>query len=203
MRADETVGHPAGYRPQGYLFLATDEKHLSYLRANYALQVSLGLNTVRLIDTTEIVRMVPQLRADDILGGSFCSTDGFVDPYSVMVGFITRAVERGARLWRDTDVTGLVLEAEALPALKSRKAASRTVVNAAGAWAARVAAFAGVDLPVEPLRRMLVPTEPFPLISREAPWWSTCRMAFTSVRRAQGCCWPGTIGRNTRLQNEF
>ena len=111
-RFDETVGHPAGYRPQGYLFLATEEKHLAYLRANYELQVSLGLDTVRLVDTAEIVRMVPQLRAGDILGGSFCSTDGFVDPYSVMVGFMSRAVERGARLWRDADVTGLVLDAD-------------------------------------------------------------------------------------------
>src|SRR6478735_12388329 len=28
---DERLGHPAGYRPQGYLFCATNEKHLSYL----------------------------------------------------------------------------------------------------------------------------------------------------------------------------
>jgi glycine/D-amino acid oxidase-like deaminating enzyme len=38
-------------------------------------------------------------------------------------------------------------------------------VNAAGAWAGLVAKFAGVDLPVEPLRRMLVPTEPFDKIA--------------------------------------
>jgi len=38
--------------------------------------------------------------------------------------------------------------------------ATRTVVNAAGAWSAQVAKFAGIDLPVEPLRRMLVPSEP-------------------------------------------
>jgi sarcosine oxidase subunit beta len=170
-RFDDTVGHPSGYRPQGYLFLATHEKHLTYLRANHALQISLGLDTVRLIDTAEIVRMVPQLRADDILGGSFCSTDGFVDPYSVMVGFMSRAVERGARLSRDAEVTGLRLDAEGLAGVETSKGsiATRVVVNAAGAWAARVAALAGIDLPVEPLRRMLVPTEPFSLISREAP----------------------------------
>ncbi len=55
----------------------------------------------------EIVAMVPQLRADDILGGSFCPTDGFVDPYSVMVGFTTRACEQGATLWRSTEVTAI------------------------------------------------------------------------------------------------
>jgi sarcosine oxidase, subunit beta len=43
------------------------------------------------------------------------------------------------------------------------------VVNAAGPWAASVANMAGVDLPVEPLRRMLVPTEPFDQFPHTAP----------------------------------
>jgi sarcosine oxidase subunit beta len=43
------------------------------------------------------------------------------------------------------------------------------VVNAAGAWAAPVAKLAGIDLPVEPLRRMLVPTEPFDEFPHSAP----------------------------------
>jgi len=34
-------------------------------------------------------------------------------------------------------------------------------VNCAGAWAASIAKMLGITLPVEPLRRMLVPTEPF------------------------------------------
>jgi sarcosine oxidase subunit beta len=42
-------------------------------------------------------------------------------------------------------------------------------VNASGAWAGRVARLAGLDLPVEPLRRMLVPTEPFDKVSAKSP----------------------------------
>src|SRR5512143_1113053 len=45
---EERLGHPSGYRPQGYLFLATSEAHLKYLRTNYALQVKMGLKGVRL-----------------------------------------------------------------------------------------------------------------------------------------------------------
>src|SRR5271163_1916869 len=85
---DEQLGYPAGYRPQGYLFCATEEKHLAYLRTNYEKQVAMGLRDVRLVAADEIHGMFPQLRSDDILCGSFCSSDGFVDPYSAMVGFM-------------------------------------------------------------------------------------------------------------------
>lgn len=168
---DERMGHPSGYRPQGYLFVASHQRHMDYLRTNYQLQVSLGLQSVQLLDAADVVRMVPQLRSEDIIGGSFCSTDGFVDPHSVMTGFMLRAIDRGVRLERSTEVTGLELSPRGISGVKTNRGviASPTVVNAAGAWAAHIAKFAGIDLPVEPLRRMLVPTEPFDKISHTAP----------------------------------
>ncbi|MBI3759715.1 MAG: FAD-binding oxidoreductase [Deltaproteobacteria bacterium] len=168
---DEVVGYPAGYRPQGYLFMATRPSHLEYLRANYELQVALGLRNVSLISRDDITGILPELRSDDILGGSFCSTDGFVDPYSVMTGFITRAMERGVTVIRDAEVTGIDVEDGRVAAVRTarEKIATRVVVNAAGAWAAAVAKMTGVDLPVEPLRRMLVPTEPFDSLPKHLP----------------------------------
>src|ERR1700730_14166733 len=160
---DERLGHPAGYRPQGYLFCATHESHLAYLRANYEKQVAMGLKDVRLISADEIRATFPQLRSDDIVGGSFCSTDGFVDPYSAMIGFMTRATEHGAKLWKSTQVTGLDRDTRGIAAVQTNRGpvSPRGFVKAAGAWPKPAAEMAGVDLPVEPLRRMLVPTEPF------------------------------------------
>jgi sarcosine oxidase, subunit beta len=160
---EEIVGHPSGYKPQGYLFVATRESHLEYLRRNQELQIPLGLKSVQMLTREEIVRVLPQIRADDVVGGSFCATDGFVDPYSVMVGFTSAATKNGARLCRDAEVIGIELDTQGIAGVKTTKGtiATRTVVNAAGPWAAQVAQLAGVDLPVEPLRRMLVPTEPF------------------------------------------
>src|ERR1700745_2351748 len=85
---DEGLGYPCGYRAQGYMFCATSEKHLAYLRTNHETQVRLGLKDARLISAKEIASMFPQLRSGDIIGGSFCSSDGFVDPYSAMNGFM-------------------------------------------------------------------------------------------------------------------
>ena len=169
---EERLGLPSEYRPQGYLFVATKPSHLDYLQTNQALQKSLGLTQVRMLTRDEIVDIVPQLRADDVLGGSFCPTDGFVDPYSVMVGFTTRACEQGAILWRSTEVTAIARDERGrISGVETTRGpvSTRVVVNAAGPWAAEVAALAGVDLPVEPLRRMLIPTEPFDGVSHAIP----------------------------------
>jgi len=168
---DERLGHPAGYRPQGYLFVATKPSHLEYLRTNQRLQKSLGLKDVRMVSKAEIVAMVPQLRSDDILGGSFCPSDGFVDPYSAMTGFIKSAVESGATVWKSAEVTHVLNESGRASGVATTRGEVHApiVVNAAGPWAAEIAAMAGVDLPVKPLRRMLIPTEPFDEISREIP----------------------------------
>jgi sarcosine oxidase subunit beta len=168
---DERLGQPGGYRPQGYLFVATAPKHLDYLRTNQKLQHSLGLSQARMVTRDDIIARVPQLRSDDILGGSFCPTDGFVDPYSVMTGFTTCAVERGARVWRSCEVTTVHRDGTGILGVETTRGpvSTRVVVNAAGAWAAQVAALAGIDLPVEPLRRQLVPTEPFDGVSHDIP----------------------------------
>ncbi len=168
---EERLGHPSGYRPQGYLFCATSDQHMAYLRSNYDKQVAMGLKDVRLVATDEMQSMFSQLRSDDIVGGSFCSSDGFVDPYSAMIGLMTWATEHGARLWKNAAVTALLRDGQGIAGVETTRGtvATRLVVNCAGAWAAEIANMAGIELPVEPLRRMLVPTEPFDQFPHGAP----------------------------------
>jgi sarcosine oxidase subunit beta len=144
---------------------------MAYLRTNYEQQVKMGLQNVSLMQGDEIGKQFPQLRADDIVGGSFCSTDGFVDPYSAMIGFMTWAADHGATLWKNTVVTGITRDGSGIASVETARGtiATRKVVNCAGPWAASVAAFTGVELPVQPLRRMLVPSEPFDEFPHTAP----------------------------------
>lgn len=216
---DEVVGHPADYRAHGYLFCATNEKHIAYLKANMERQRALGVTNVEWMAPEDISKIVPQLRVDDILGGTFCPTDGFVDPHSVMMGFMLNAREKGVRLWLDTTVTGIETEAgsadvsvrnerearksdekrtrtSALPAGETRKItgvhtsrgfiSTTVVVNAAGAWAAQIAAMAGAELPVEPLRRQLVPTEPFDRLPQRFPMVIDMSTGFHFRREGKG-----------------
>ena len=167
---EERLGHPCGYRPQGYLFLATERSHLDYLTANQKTQKSLGLKNVEIVATDELRKDYPQLRTDDVLAASFCATDGFVDPYSAMTGFTAVALEHGARIVRGTEVTAITTEDNNFRLRTSKDDVSApVVVNAAGPWAAEIAAMLGIDLPVKPLRRMLIPTEPFADFPHTAP----------------------------------
>jgi sarcosine oxidase, subunit beta len=209
-RFDDVVGHPADYRAHGYLFCATSESHLAYLQANRERQIALGVNNVEWVSPKEIQAIVPQLRTDDILGGTFCPTDGFVDPHSVMMGFMLNARERGARLWLDTHVTGIEVENDQIAGvLTSRgRVATRVVVNAAGAWAAGVAEMAGVDLPVEPLRRQLVPTEPFDQLPQRFPMVIDMSTGFHFRREGKGIllAWNDpaeTVGFKTEFDATF
>ncbi|MFN2492351.1 MAG: NAD(P)/FAD-dependent oxidoreductase [Pyrinomonadaceae bacterium] len=234
---DEVVGHPADYRAHGYLFCATNERHLEYLKTNRGQQLTLGVKNVELVSREDILKFVPQLRIDDIVGGTFCQTDGFVDPHSVMMGFMLKARELGVRLWLDTKVIGIEVEPP-LPSSRLKPAvmppganpgstvsappmdqgaetgsrglvsaigsdtgarrritgvrttrgiiSTRVVVNAAGPWAAEVAQMAGVDLPVEPLRRQLVPTEPFDGLPRRFPMLIDMSTGFHFRREGKG-----------------
>ena len=219
-RFDEVMGHPADYRAHGYLFCATNERQLEYLKTNRELQLSLGVKNVELVSPPDIANFVPQLRVDDIVGGTFCQTDGFVDPHSVMMGFMLKARERGVRLWLDTQVIGIDIgtadigTADVSPANRARKASSRepvaevpalparrrilgvmtsrgfvstrVVVNAAGPWAAEVARMAGEEIPVEPLRRQLVPTEPFDGLPKRFPMVIDMSNGFHFRREGKG-----------------
>jgi sarcosine oxidase subunit beta len=157
---EEATGHSAGYVPAGYLFVATDEGQLKRLQANCERQRELGLKNVELIGRADVAALMPQLRVDDVVGGSFCQTDGFVKPLGILKGFTERACERGVRLWLETEVRGIeVLGGAVTGVLTTRGLVStRAVVNATGAWAAEVARMAGVEIPVVPLRRQLVST---------------------------------------------
>jgi sarcosine oxidase subunit beta len=168
---DDRLGYPSGYRPQGYLFLATEPRHLDYLQTTFDLQRATGLRTVSRLSRQDIAEMMPQIKSDDILGGNFCSTDGFVDPYSLMSGFTGYALERGARILRDCEVANIDVDSQGVCGLQTSKGpiSTRVIVNAAGAWSAQVAKMIGAELPVEPLRRMLVPTEPTDLVPHTSP----------------------------------
>jgi sarcosine oxidase subunit beta len=115
----------------------------------------------------EIAALVPILRTDDILAAAFHPGDGYCSPESVVLGYATGARRHGATVLTGVELEGIETRApeggaaEIVAVLTSAgRVETSTVVCAAGAWSASVGAMAGVDLPVVPLRRQVLVTEP-------------------------------------------
>lgn len=209
-RFEELTGITAQYRPHGYLFIATRAAHLDQLAANRQIQAAHGLTNVQAVTRDDIVSIIPQINSRDILGGNFCPSDGFVDPYSVMVGFAQRAKERGARVLLDTEVSGIEIDCGRVKGVATTRGyvATPVVVNAAGPWAKGIAAMAGVELPVEPLRRQLVHTQAFDRIPMHLPMVIDMTDGFHFRREGAGVLLAWHEGKDeftydTSFDNEF
>jgi sarcosine oxidase subunit beta len=167
----EETGVDPCYRSNGYIFLATTQSQMSELKSLVALQQSSGLKEVRIVSREDIKELAPILNVEDVLGGTFCSIDGFIEPLYLLKGFTEQAIERGAKVLLNTSATGIQLTESRIRGVETNQGriSTNTVVNAAGAWAKVIAAMAGVELPVEPLRRHVAGTQPFPDLPDETP----------------------------------
>ena len=158
------------YKREGNLFVV-DEQGLEAATSAMQLQKRLGCN-VMWQNPEEIRARYPLYPMEGYIGGTFGPQDGHFDAYAVLMGYKAKALSMGARYIEDeavqirmtnNHVTGVQLaSANALDA--------GTIINCAGAWAARIAETAGVSLPVEPVKRQVFvldttvkPERPLPL----------------------------------------
>ena len=153
--ADE-VGHPVDFHQDGYLFLLSTPEAVDTFRRNVALQRSMGID-VQWLDGADAERLAPGLKADDIAGATFCQQDGIADPNGVTMGFAKAAQAAGVTVERDNEVTGIRIETGRVTAVETARGTieTPTVVNAAGPYARQIGRMAGVDVPVDPYRRLI------------------------------------------------
>ena len=147
---ERRVGRSADFRQIGYLFVAPDAESMVDLRANQAVQHQAGLTDAREVSVAEIAELVPALRTDDLVGGTFCPSDGIAGPNEVTQGYAHGARQLGVQIMEGVDVTGLNIHAGDCRVTTTRgEIRSGLVVCCAGAWSARVGEPAGVDVPVK------------------------------------------------------
>lgn len=157
-------------RQYGYLFVTATDRGRHALQANCRMQQSFGV-PVNWVEPREVGKRFPFLRSDDLLGGTFCARDGYADSYSIAAGFGKRARELGVELAFDQQVTGFKISSGTVQAVRTSKDlfAAGAVVNSAGPEAAEIGRLAGLEIPVEPVRRMLLMTEDFAPIPEDIP----------------------------------
>ncbi len=155
----------------GYLFLLDNEADLALFRRNVAMQNRLGVPS-RIISRQEAQALAPQLQMEDMLAAAWHAGDGLADPNGVVQGYAMGARRLGAKTLTSVEATGVRVESGRVTAVETSRGviAAPVVIDAAGPWAGVVAAMAGVNLPITPLRRQIAVTTPLAGLAADFPF---------------------------------
>ncbi|MGV9569999.1 NAD(P)/FAD-dependent oxidoreductase [Streptomyces nigra] len=169
-RFEQDTGYDIGLHRVGYLFLLSTPEDVTAFEAAVRLQNSLGVPS-RMIDPAEARELSPLISTDGLLAAAYSPDDGHCTPESVVHGYAAAARRHGARILRHTTVTGIERHGDRITGVTTNagRIATDTVICAAGAWSRAVGAMAGVDLPVEPLRRQIAVTAPVDALPPRLP----------------------------------
>ena len=145
----------------GYLFLHTDETAWAVAQEAVAIQNSLGIPT-QLLTAAEAGALSKGVEVGDVIGATFHPRDGYCSPENVVQGYAAGARALGATVRTGVGVTGIETSGGEITGVVTDQGvvATSTVVCAAGAWSREVGRWVGVDLPIDPLRRQIIVTEP-------------------------------------------
>jgi sarcosine oxidase subunit beta len=169
-RFGERPGQEIDLHQVGYLFLLEQPEHVSAFEASVELQNSMGVPS-RMISPEEAQRLSPLIDPSQLSGAAFSPTDGHCTPESVVLGYATAARRLGARIVTGCRATGIETTGDRITAVVTEggRIATDTVICATGAWSREVGSWVGVDLPVTPLRRQILLTEPIPDLPPNLP----------------------------------
>lgn len=148
----ERVGGECGFTRTGFMQFVEPEL-VSTLQANIKMQQGLGIPTM-LISGDDVGRLAPYFFREDIQFAAYEPESGYADPSSCTQSFLENAKSNGAGLLQDCEVLDLITQGDTMQGVKTSLGDyyAPVVVNAAGAWAGKVAKMAGLDLPLDTWR---------------------------------------------------
>ncbi len=169
----------------GYLFLLSTKEAFTSFERNAALQQHLGL-PVEVLTPEQVGTRWPWLQVSDVVGATYCPTDGYGSPHEVTQAFAAQARRLGASFVEGASVSAITRKGARIVTVETNRGtfSPGIVVICAGAWSREVGRMAGVEIPVQPLRRMCFTTDPFDAIPHDAPM--TIEMQNTFHFRPEG-----------------
>jgi glycine/D-amino acid oxidase-like deaminating enzyme len=158
------VPHSDWYHQSGNLEWADDDAKREELRNTVTGVLGYGYEA-RWLSRAETLRLEPdidpaQLPADEI---AYFPREGWIEPTRLIGHLLARAASRGAELVVNDPVTSLESTAGAVRAVRlasGRRLPADAVVNCAGPQAGRIAALAGLTLPMRNTHGVLIYTSP-------------------------------------------
>ena len=156
----EELEHDIEYHNKGGMILIETAEELKVMEGFVARQRQTGLQ-VDIIDRKEASKLQRGL-AEHLVGSTYSSQDGDVNPIELTLGFAKAARKLGAGILLETEVTGCIIAGGRVEGIETSRGPiyAPVVVNAAGAWAPILGQMAGLELPIKPRRGQLMITEP-------------------------------------------
>jgi glycine/D-amino acid oxidase-like deaminating enzyme len=151
-----------GVRLKGGLMVAETEVELACLQEKVEYESTVGLGT-QMLTPSEMLAHEPAL-SKELLGASYCPTEGFANTLLVAPGFMRRAQHYGARVQLHTRVEGIMPGPRDTFEVRTNRGSivARRIVVAAGAWTRHIGRLVGADLPlmVHPIMVMSTDSRP-------------------------------------------
>lgn len=192
----------------GGLIVAESPADVAMLEQRQALQDKMGLGS-KLLSATEVRSIAPYL-ADSVLAAGYFEHEGHANPRLVAPAFARSAAARGAEIRGQTRVTAVERDGSQWQVTlvdrdgNATEIGCRAVLNAAGNWAAEIAAMAHLHLPIfaVPLTMNVIERAP-PLIPHLVQHASQ-RLTLKQVAAGNflvGGGWPSRLARSGSAMN--
>jgi sarcosine oxidase, subunit beta len=142
----------------GYLRLARSDSAAVPFARSVEIQHELGISDARILDAREVGRLVPHMRTDDVRCALFGPSDGFIDGHLYCTLLEQLATDGGVQVLSRQRLVSAAVEHDGRHLLRTEDGQFECdyVVNAAGAWAGRVANVLGYEMSLLPQRHQAV-----------------------------------------------
>jgi sarcosine oxidase subunit beta len=161
-RINELLDDDCSFESHGQVLVAENDAEFEACRARVAELNALGFTHEELIDAAELRRLVPAV-AETCPGGVVSRRDGAANPAQATTAFRRKAAALGATVCEGVAASN-IRQRDGLWQVDvgADSYAAPVLVNAAGAWAGRIAADLGEPVPVETVAPMLMITSRVP-----------------------------------------
>jgi len=169
-KLEEETGLTTGWKKSGCLHLASTPERMFELKRGATTARSFGLE-MHMITPKEAYERCPILSLDGIIGAAFMPTDGQADPAGITQALARGARNHGAKIYRNTLVTGFEFGRNRVSAVKTTKGdiQCEIVVNCTGMWGYQIGEMLGVNTPVVPFQHQYMVTDPIEGIPKDLP----------------------------------
>ncbi len=150
-----------GWCEVGSLRIASSDERMEELKRIVGYSKAFGM-PLQMLGPKECLDLFPLMSPDNVKGGVYLPTDGYIDPTGLTNALAAGAKARGAQFLTNTRVLSITVNNNQVTEVVTDKGAIKTevVINAAGLWGNDIARMVGLTLPIIPMAHLYLITKP-------------------------------------------